>query len=62
MYDRADVPRVARRQTESLPGRNPEDGVRRADEFSFGHLAERLLPIYRSIARERQAPALRARG
>jgi tetratricopeptide (TPR) repeat protein len=30
MYDRADVPRVARRQTESLPGRNPEDGVRRA--------------------------------
>ena len=38
------------------------EAARRADEFSFGHLAERLLPIYRSIARERQAPALRARG
>ena len=37
------------------------EGARRADEFSFGHLAEQLLPIYRSIARDRQAPALRAR-
>jgi hypothetical protein len=32
MYDRTESPRVARRQAEALPGRNPEEAARRALE------------------------------
>ncbi|HZP30624.1 MAG TPA: glycosyltransferase family 4 protein [Acidimicrobiia bacterium] len=50
-----------RRVLDDVEGRRAlvEAGSRRAEQFSFGNLAERLLPIYRSIARDRPpAPAL----
>jgi phosphatidylinositol alpha-mannosyltransferase len=48
--------RAALRRVLDDPGlrqRLAAGGARRAEEFSFGHLAERLIPIYGSIAAER---------
>ncbi len=49
MYDRTEAPRIARRQAEALPGRNPLEAARRALERVRRTLDAPSVPAYRSM-------------